>query len=303
MDKYSIFFKDQCTVLLNKVINTIYDDLEAFKYIPLAPAEGRGVDTIKWRKFTAVGIAKIISEYATDIPSVEEYGEEVEAKVFHVATSFGWNKWELDRGIRAGVDVTNRKDSIARQALETKVDQLAWYGDKKHKINGFVNYPGITKHTLATGTSSHKGWKTKTPIEIVNDVTDMVTSMMEITGNKEKPNTLLLPYSLYRLITTKYVDPNYEVSVLDLIKKNNPMLTTIDGIAALENASDTKKARIMMYNNSSDKLEFHMPVPLDMEDMEKKGFRYSKALTSDVGGVTIYYPQSVCYADDADANE
>lgn len=302
MDKYSIFFKDQCTVLLNKIIETIYDKLEAFTYIPLAPAEGPGVEYIKWRKFTAVGVAKIISEYATDIPSVEVYGAEEESKVRHLAISYGWNKWELQKAMRAGVSLIDRKDSAARQGIETAVDSIAWFGDKLHKINGFVNYPGITEHTLAdSAEGSKKDWASKTPLEISQDITDMVDAILTVTSNKEKPDTCIMPPNLYRMLTTKYVDTNYEVSVLDLIKKSNPMLTTIAPVAALAKAGADGKGRIMVYQNSSDKLEFHLPVPIDQEMEEKRGFRYTTVLTADVGGVTVYYPQSVCYADGAEA--
>ena len=43
VDKYTVFFKRECEVILNKVADTIYDNLEALQCIPLAPAEGPGV--------------------------------------------------------------------------------------------------------------------------------------------------------------------------------------------------------------------------------------------------------------------
>jgi hypothetical protein len=300
MDKYTIFFANECNLLLNKIVETIYDKLEAFQYIPLAPAEGEGLETLSWRQFTAVGIAKIISDYANDIPSVEAYGKEVSSKVYHIATSYGYNKFELERAMRAGRNLVDTKSRAARRAIETKVDDLAWYGDSEYGIQGLVNYTGISSCTLAdneAGTS--KKWVDKTPDEMAKDINDIIDTILTTTSNKEQPDTVLLPPDLMRLATTNFVDTNKTMSVLDFLKKCNPMIKTWAAVQALATAGYGGKGRILVYTNSADKLEYHLPVGLRQEDPERNGLKYSVILTADAAGTTVYYPQSVCYADGA----
>lgn len=300
MDKYTIFFQRECEVILNKIVETIYDKLEALECIPLAPAEGPGVDRITWRSFTAVGVAKIISDYATDIPSVEMYGAEQHADVYHIADSFGWSKFELEKAMRAGKGLIDTKSKIARQAMETKVDDLAWLGDAEYNIPGFLNYPGISYCVLADNEAGNsKKWKDKTPDEMVQDIVDIIDTILETTSNKEQPDTILMPRELFRLAETRFVNQDKTISVLDQIKKVNPMITTWKAIAKLSHAGANGSGRIIAYTNNNDKLEFHMPVPVNNEDPERDGLRYHVTLTADVAGTVVYYPQSVCYADGA----
>ena len=300
MDKYTVFFKKECEVILNKVADTIYDKLEALDCIPLAPAEGAGVETLTWRSFTSVGIAKIISDYATDIPSVETYGAEQSAKVYHIAASFGWTKFELEKAMRAGRGLLDTKSKAARIAMETKVDDLAWDGDAKYGIPGFLNYPGISECILPNneaGTS--KAWEDKTPEEMAADINAIIDTITSNTSDKEKPNTVLLPPKLYRMASINFVDVNKTVSVLDFLKKCNPDITSWKSVSKLAHAGATGGGRIMVYDNNPDKLEFHMPVAINNEEPERDGLKFDVILTADVGGTTIYYPLSVCFADGA----
>lgn len=300
MDKYTIFFQRECEVILNKIIETIYDKLEALECIPLAPAEGAGVETITWRSFTSVGIAKIISDYATDIPATETYGSEQSMRVYHIATSFGWSKFELEKAMRAGRNLTDTKSKAARLSMETKVDDLAWEGDAQYNIPGFLNYPGILSHTLALNEAgSSRKWVDKTPEEIAQDINDMVDTIRDTTYNKENPDTCLLPPKAFRMLTTKFIDPNKTKSLLDYVKACNPMITTWKEVSRLAHAGAGGTGRIIIYTNNADKLEFHMPVPVNNEEPERDGLRYDVVLTADIGGTSIYFPQSVVKADGA----
>lgn len=300
VDKYTVFFKKECEVILNKVADTIYDKLEALECLPLAPAEGAGVETLTWRSFTSVGIAKIISDYATDIPSVETYGAEQSSKVYHIAASFGWTKFELEKAMRAGRGLLDTKSKAARIAMETKVDDLAWDGDAKYNIPGFLNYPGISECILPTNEGdTSKKWKDKTPEEMVADINAIIDTITTNTSYKENPDTILLPPELYRMASINFVDTNKTITVLDHLKRCNPGIKSWKPVSKLSHAGVGGSGRIMAYENNSDKLEFHMPVAINNEEPERDGLKYDVILTADVAGTTIYYPLSVCFADGA----
>lgn len=300
---YTVFFQRECEVILNKIIETIYDELEALKYIPLAPAEGAGVERITWRSLTSVGVAKIISDYATDIPSVEVYGAEQSMTVHQIAVSFGWAKHELEKAQRAGKSLLDWRSKAARLAMETKVNDMAWKGDAQYNIPGFINYPGITQHILALNEAGNsRKWVDKTEQEIADDINAMVDAIRNSTGQKENPDTILLPPKCYRLLTTHFIDQYKQKSLLQHLKECNPDITTWAPVNYLRDAGAGGVGRIMLYTNSSDKLEFHMPVPIANEAPERQGLRFSEILTADIGGTVVFMPQSVCYADGASDN-
>ena len=304
MDKYSTFFAGECEVILSKIIETLYADLDALNYIPLAPAEGAGLEKLKWRSFTAVGIAKIISDYAHDIPSVETYGTEQSADIYIGATSYNYDKFTVEKAQRAGRNLVDTKSAAARRALEELVDRIAWFGDEQYNIPGFINYPGITEYILPDNEGhTSKAWADKTPDEILDDINGLIDTVTETTLNKEKPNTIIMPPKLYRLISTTWVNNDHDVSILDVAKRANPDITTWGAVSALTSAGANGSGRIMAYTNSSDKLEFHLPVAIEQEQPERNGLMYSVILTNQIGGTTVYYPQSVAFADGALAAE
>lgn len=135
---------------------------------------------------------------------------------------------------------------------------------------------------------------------MAQDIIDIVDTILDTTHNKEVPDTVLLPSKLYRMATTRFIDEEHkEHSVLEFVQKCNPMITTWGSVNKLNTAGAGGTGRIMCYTKSNDKLEFHLPVPVSQEQPERRGLRYSVILTADVGGTTVYYPQSVCVADGA----
>lgn len=295
---YTVFLRKECEVILQKTLETIYTKLRALELIPVASPEGIGVTEITYRQLTSVGLAKIISDYATDFPTVEIYGSEKSSKVYHIGSGYRFSFFELEKAQKANINIAAKKVEAVRRAIETKVDELAWSGDDDYDIKGFINFPGISQYIAAdnaAGTS--KRWDDKTADEIAADINGMVTSILTSTSAKESPNTFIMPLTLWRKLTTTAMNSDRTMTLLEYVKKCNPMITTWDWVLKLENAGSNGSRRIMMYDKNPEKLEFHMPVPYRMLPEDKQGLGYFVPASADIGGVTVYYPQSVCYAD------
>ena len=303
MNKYTVLFNRECEVILKKIVTGLYDKLEAFKYIPLAEPEGKGIQTITWRTYNNVGIAAFISSYANaNIPTVESYASEQSIPVKKIASSFQFTLTELEVLDRVGESTTkrNEKASLVRTAINTLVDEIAWEGSKKENLRGLVNYPGITEVTLADGAKGSKLWKDKTPLEIAADIISIQDKILLTTRNKEVPNTVLLPPSLYNYLTRQFVDPNMTMSILKHLQEVCPNITTWGSVQYLEDVGAGGKGRIMMYNKSPDKLAFHLPVPYnDVPEFRKDALTFQTVITADVAGLIVTHPLSIGFADGA----
>jgi hypothetical protein len=135
---------------LDKIKSRTYDvkrpDLKALIIIPVSTDAGPAARTITFRRYTAVGFAKIISDYAHDFPRVDVYGEEETIKVHSIGDSYGYNIMEIrEAAMVPGRNLELRRATTARRAHDEKVNDLAFKGDPVYKIQGYSIIPAFPK--------------------------------------------------------------------------------------------------------------------------------------------------------------
>src|SRR5690606_194685 len=82
-------------------------------------------ETITYKSYSAVGMAKIIANYADDLPRADVSGEERSVPVRTIGDSYGYNINELNASIALGAQLPERKATAARRAIEIKLNQIA----------------------------------------------------------------------------------------------------------------------------------------------------------------------------------
>jgi hypothetical protein len=256
-----------------------------------------GADEITWRQFTQVGLAKIVSDYANDFPRVDVYGTETSVKVKSIGDSFGYSIKEIRRSQMAGTQLDTRRANAARRAIEEKIDSIAWSGDADHGVNGFISYPGITEHTVVVGASTFKTWATKTPDEIVKDITGLINAIINTTNGREIPDTLLLPITQYNLIANTRMTDGNDKTILRYVLDNNPYLTAVEWLTELAGAGAGATNRMMAYTRDPEHLTLEIPQPFEQFSPDKKGMEYEITCHAETAGVIVYYPLSVAYGD------
>jgi len=294
----SAFFLRELEFVKAKSYDTKYKQLKATILLPVSTEADPAAAIITYQKYTKVGIAKIIADYADDAPRVDVYGVEASVKVKRIGDSYGYDRDEIRRSQMAGKSLDQRRANAARRASDEKINSIAWNGDSDYNMIGFIDYPGITEYTVpADGTSTTKTWSTKTPDQIVRDVSDMITAVIDATNGIEIPNTLLLPIDQYMiLVNTRMTDGN-DKTILTYIMENNPFLTKIDWLTELKTAGASSTARMMVYPNDSDHVTLEIPMPYSQLSPQQKGYGFEILTETKCAGVIIYYPLSVAYGD------
>lgn len=294
----SAFFKRELEYVKSKSYDTQYKQLKGLVLIPISTEAGEGATEITWRKYTGVGFAKIISDYAKDFPKVDVYGEETTSKVKSIGASYGYSIEEIRRSQRTGKRLDQRKADMARRAIDEKINTIALSGDSINGLNGLINFPGITEYTvLADGTGASKLWSTKTPDQIVRDVTGLVSAVMVPTNGKEVPDTLLLPLTQYNYIANTRMGTNSDITVLQYILKNSPAIKQIEWLSELASAGAGSTNRMMVYAKDPMKITLEIPRPFEQFEAQQEGMEYQIPCHAKCGGVLVYYPLSVAYGD------
>lgn len=292
-----VFFDEQLALVKARTYDVKHKALKALQLLPVSTEQDPGADRIIWRSFDQVGVAKIVSDYANDFPRADVAGEEHISPVRDIGSSYGYSLKEIRRAQKAGVSLDAKRAEACRRAIDEKQDRIAWFGDAKAKLPGFINAEGITEYVAANGAGGGKAWSGKTADEIVADVAGIITAAGEATNGIENPDTLILPLSLYnKLMTTPY-GANRDKTILGFIRENYPQITRIDWVQDLAGAGAGGSSRVMAYSRDPLKVEVQIPQRLEQFPPQQKGLAFDIICAQSTGGTLVYYPLSVVFCD------
>ncbi len=294
----TIFMKRQTEHVKAKSYDVKYKNLKATTILPVDTSAPSGSTIITFRQYSKTGVAKIISDYANDFPRVDVYGIEKSAKVRGIGDSYGYSIPEIRRAQTGNFPLEQRRANTARRASDEKVDDVAWNGDAAYGLVGFIDYPGITEYTVpADGLALSKTWLSKTPDQIVRDITGLISSIITTTNGREEPDTLLLPSDQYLHIANTRMTDGDSKTILTFIMDNNPFIKIIEKVNEMGSAGAGATDRMMAFSKTLENLSLEIPQPYEQFPPIQKGMTFVINTHQETGGVIIYYPLSVAFAD------
>lgn len=293
-----IFFGDQLALIKARTYDVQHKALKALQLLPVSSDQDAGADHIIWHSFDKVGVAKIVSDYANDYPRVDIGGEEHISPIKEIGSSYGYSIKEIRRAQKAGISLDAKRAEATRRATDEKQDAIAWMGDQKSKLPGFINHPGITEYVAGNNTlGTSKAWADKTPDEIVKDFAGLITAGPESTKGIEQPDTVILPLSNFNLLQNTPYGTNRDKTIMKFIRENYPQITKIDWVPDLADAGENKTTRTMAYARDPLKVEVQIPQRFEQMPPQLNGKTYEILCSQGTGGTIVYYPQSVVFCD------
>lgn len=291
----SIFFARELEHIKSKTYDVQFPELTAVKVIPVSNEVNPGAESITYGQYEPTGYAKIISNYADDLPRADVAGKEFTAKVKSVGVSYGYSVQDIRAARMAGKPLEQRKATAARRANDQSVNKIAYFGDSKHGLQGLLTHPNIPEYILpADGAGGSMKFKDKTPDQVLRDLNGMVGQMIATTGGVEIPDTLLLPFDVYADLSTRRItDTN--TTILKFFIEQSPYIKTVMPIPELKAAVSNKDVAII-YRRSPEKLTLEIPQVFEQFPPETKGLEYVVPCHSRCAGVIIYYPLSLSKA-------
>lgn len=295
----SAFFARQLEVIKAKTYDEKSRPLKGMSLVPISQAVPAGADTVTYRSFKGVGIAKFLSDYASgNIPRADVIGTEVSRKIKSYGNAIGYSIHELAQSQYTGVNLTNEKLRYARQAVEQFIDRVILVGDATYGMNGLLNYPGFTEYTVVNdGTGASKLWSTKTSDQIIRDIAGMVDAVYVGTNGTENPNTILLPQARYTYIARTRMGTNNDTTILEYAQKVFPQITRWDWVPELATIGAGTTARMMALSIGPNWIECEIPVMFDVQPPQTRGLEFEVYCHGRTGGNQVYYPLAFSYAD------
>lgn len=282
---------------LEKVFNQVFDvDYPVPKSLQLIPLDDEvppGALQFTYRMMDRVGAAKIISNYAENLPRIDVLMKEYTAKVTPVGAAFAYTVMDLLAAAFANVPLEATKARVVREAIERQIDEMLAEGDTASGLEGFLNNSNVPRLTLPNG-----GWLTgATPDEIIRDISAAMSLVRTQTKDIEQADTMLLPLDFYQHISDTPRSTHSDTSILKYILGTNPDLKEVHPWYRLSTSGPADAPMGMVYKKDSSKVKAVVPNPFQALPPEIKNMEWVVNCFGQVGGAVFIRPMSAVYMD------
>ena len=295
----SIFFQEELEHVKSRSYDVKYPELLARRLFPLSNEVPSGAESLAYETYDHVGAAKIIHNYANDIPTVEVKGKKTVRLIYSTAISFGYSIQDVRNAQLAGKPLNQRKANACRRQMLVLENKLAFHGDAATDIPPFINAANVNAVTMADSAASTSTlWSTKTAAEIIADVSALTTAVFEGSNGVETVDTMLLPLAQYSLINDTPRSSTSDKTIMQFILETNAFIKEIIPVYELKGAAPSAATYdstdcVIVYKKDPEKLTLEVPQDVEFLNPQEKALYYSVPVHARTAGVVIYYPKSI----------
>lgn len=298
----SVFFARQLEYIRPKAYDVKRAQLSAMTLFPIDTSAAAGANTITYYQYDTVGMAKIIANYADDLPRADVNGKQFTSPIRGIGDSYGYSVQEIRAAQFTGTDLSSKKQAAARRAHDEKINQLAWAGDTISGLPGFLSNANIPGYTVpADGTGTSKLFSTKTPDQIIRDMNGIVNSVFTTTKGVHRANELWMPLAQYSYIASTPRSSTSDTTILDFFLANNPFIQRVVPVLELgstaNGGSNGATDTMIAADNSIDNYQMNLPMMFMQHAPQQRNLEFVVPCESRFGGVTIEYPLAFQKAD------
>jgi hypothetical protein len=124
-----------------------------------------------------------------------------------------------------------------------------------------------------------------------------VTAIINASKMKEQPDTILMAWEDYNTVSApRRNSDSSDVTVLEYFLRTNPYIRNVEPINQLDKDNSVLNTnRMVVYKRDPEKVQLHIPQPLELFPPQQRGLEFIVPAHARVGGVALYYPKSVIY--------
>jgi hypothetical protein len=294
----SVFFARELEHVKSKTYDVKYPELKQRAVLPVSFEAGPGAESITYRQYDMIGFAKIISNYAKDLPRADVSGAEFTSPIKSLGASFGYTVQEIRSAQMAGRPLEARRASSVRRAFLQTENEIAFFGNPDANLKGFLNHVNLNTYTVPNdGAMSGTTWASKTPDQILRDMSGITSAVIEQSKGVEVPDTLLLPLTSYNQIVDRPRSANSDTTIMKYFLDNNPHINNIMWLNELETAGAMGVKRMIAYKRSPDAVTLEIPQDFEQFSEQEQGLEFVVPCHQRIGGVILYYPLSTAFGD------
>jgi hypothetical protein len=240
--------------------------------------------------YDIVGMAKVIANYADDLPRADISGAARTVTVKTIGDSYGYNVNELRASRATGVGLDTRKADAARRAMDLKIASIKLKGDIDFGLYGLFTQPNVPEFVFPTPGD----WTGLTGDQIYANLVALASAYTTQNLGVHIANFLELATKAYVAATSKFVTGpgGLPISALGLFTANFPGITTehIWECTGAGQGANAGKDVALLYERDQMNLAHEYVMPFSQLPPEAKNLEIVTDCLARSGGVQIYYP-------------
>jgi hypothetical protein len=298
-----IFFARELEHIKAKTYDILREVLKIRSIVPVSNEAGSYAQTITYRQYDQTGVAKIISNYADDLPVANIKAREYSSPVRSLGIAFIYSLMDIRASQATGKRLDYREQMAAVRGMAVTTERIGAEGDSDAGLGGFLNNANVTLIS-ADDPGAGTRWiaDSKTAAQILYDLSYAANYIIDLTKEVEEPDTQLLPTLEYGHISTKPMsdsDSNPSNTILKFHLSTSPWIKTVGSWNRLKTADDAGTGpRMVTYKRSPEKVTLELPQEFEMLAVQQENLSYKTPCHMRHGGVIFYYPLSCLYMDD-----
>jgi hypothetical protein len=195
----SMYFARQLDFVKARAYNQLYPEMKSAILVPDDTDMPEWIETLSVVSYEAVGMAKIIANYADDLPRADVRGVAQVVGVKTIGDSYGYNVNEIRASQANGFGLDARKAESARLAVEIKLAKLRLVGDDEYGLYGIFTYPNIPEVVLPFAGD----WGLLSGNEVLGNLIAMQEAYYKQNKGVHLADMLALPPDAYSACVTK----------------------------------------------------------------------------------------------------
>lgn len=244
--------------------------------------------------YDMVGMAKVIANYADDLPRADVRATARSVSVRTLGDSYGYNVNELRASRATGAGLDARKAAAARRAMELKIAAIKLVGDPTYGLYGLFNNANIPEQILPTTGD----WATLTGDQILANLQAWYVGYYNQNKGVHTADTLVLAPKAYNAATQKFITATggtVPVTPMQWFRANYPQVT-VSMIWELAGAGTSGKDLGILYENNTDNISHQYVMPFTQLPPEARNLEIVTDCIARSGGVNIFYPLALLKA-------
>jgi hypothetical protein len=175
----SMFFARELEYIQSQSYDVQFAKLAAFVSMPIDTSADPGAEVITYNQYEEIGQAKIIANNANDLPRADVKGKQFSNIVVTLANYYAYTQQDIRAARMANKSLDATKAMAAANAQRQLINRLAFFGDTDYLgLSGLKTITAIPEVTIAAdGTGSSKTFATKTPVQIVRDINQLINAI------------------------------------------------------------------------------------------------------------------------------
>ncbi len=289
----STFTYEMLSNVARKVYEVKYPEYNALSIFPVSQ-DARPFDSFySYEVMDFVGKAKIVSDYADDLPTVDAVAAINNKPIFTLGDSYVYSHLEIEAAIANRKPLQEYKGKAARLAIDALVNQLTVYGDDNYNLTGILTDQSIPRVAAAVGVGGSTLWSQKTAQEILNDLNNLVQAIIVNSKNVERPNRIVISNISYGILQNTLTSAVGGISALDFFKSTHPFIEKIIPMWELDNAGPGGTNMAIAFNNDPSKISIELPQVFRQLDPQLRNLTYYTLCYARYAGLVVRYPASV----------